>query len=80
MACTSNTKRINLNSYTKTTKFDEEQIRNIYEYFCKYASDGLILNFSEFKMSLGVLGAKSHDFICRRIFYLIDTDRKFEVK
>jgi Ca2+-binding EF-hand superfamily protein len=80
MACNSNNpKKLNVSYYLKSTKFNEEQIRGIYTYYCKYANDELYLNFSDFKKSLGVLGAKSHDFICRRIFNLIDTNRKFEV-
>ena len=80
MACTSSSKKINLTTFQKTTKFNEVQILNIYNYFCKFANDDLHLNFPEFKRSLGVLGAKSHDFICRRIFSLIDTEKRFEVK
>ena len=79
MACTSTSKKLNISNYLKTTKFNEDQIWNIYNYFCKFANDDLHLNFPEFKRSLGVLGAKSHDFICRRIFSLIDTEKRFEV-
>ena len=80
MACASNiNKKLNISYYLKSTKFNEEQIRNIYSYFCLYANEELYINFAEFKRSLGVLGAKSHDFICRRIFNLIDINRKFEV-
>lgn len=79
MACTSSQKKLNLGHYLKETKFNEEQIRGIYDYFCKFANDELHLDFPEFKRSLGVLGAKSHDFICRRIFNLIDSSRKLEV-
>ncbi len=79
MACVSNSKKLNISFYLKATKFNEDQIFNIYNYFCKFANDELYLNFNEFKRSLGVLGAKSHDFICRRIFNLIDINRRFEV-
>ena len=80
MACVSNPKKLNIQYYLKATKFNDAQIRDIYAYFCKFANDELYLNFTEFKKSLGVLGAKSHDFICRRIFTLIDINRKFEVR
>ena len=79
MSCKS-TKKINFAQYLTTTSFKEDQIKNLYEYFCKYSSDSLHLNLKEFRMSLGVLGAKSCDFIFRRIFELIDGNKNMKVR
>lgn len=70
MACTSNS--ANFSHFTKTTKFKESQIKNFYLYFKKYAKETPNkLNYSEFKSSLGILGSKSNDFICIRLFDML---------
>lgn len=80
MACVSNiNKKIDLSYFLKATKFNEEEIRNIFKYFSQFANDENYVKFNEFKRSLGVLGAKSHEFICQRIFNLIDVNKKSEV-
>ena len=78
MNCSSN-KKLNYNQYLNTTSFKEDQIKNLYECFCKYSSDKITMNMKEFRMSLGVLGAKSCDFIFRRIFELIDGNKNMKV-
>jgi Ca2+-binding EF-hand superfamily protein len=74
MACTSNS--MNFSNFTKSTKFKESQIKNFYLYFKKYAKETPNkLNYSEFKSSLGILGSKSNDFICIRLFDML-SDKK----
>ena len=79
MNCASSIKKINLSQYLSTTSFKQDEINSIHEYFCKYSSDKMTLNLKEFRMSLGVLGAKSCDFVFRRIFELIDDNKNMKV-
>jgi Ca2+-binding EF-hand superfamily protein len=79
MACKGNTKRFDISYFLKSTKFDELQIRSIYNYFLSFANEEQYIQFNDFKRSLGVLGAKSHDFISKRIFTLIDIQNSSEV-
>lgn len=79
MNCSS-LKKVYFSQFLTTTSFKLDQIKNIYEYFCRYSKDSLTLNLKEFRMSLGVLGAKSCDFIFRRIFELIDDNKNMKVK
>ena len=62
---------INFEKYKFLTKFGEEEIKDIYILFNKYSKNKIHLNFQEFRNSLGVLGSKSSDWICRRMFDII---------
>ena len=70
----------NFSKYTKNTKFKESEIKNFYMYFKRFCSDGETLNLDEFKRSLGILGSNKRNFICERLFQLIDKEEKQRVK
>jgi Ca2+-binding EF-hand superfamily protein len=70
MSCYSS--NVNFSKYTKFTQFKEGQIKSFYNYFKKYSSNGESLTYREFKNSLGILGSKSNEFVCNRLFELID--------
>jgi Ca2+-binding EF-hand superfamily protein len=63
---------INFNKYKTGTKFNESQIRSFYNYFKRYSNGGDALRYNQFKNSMGILGSKSNDFVCNRLFQLID--------
>ena len=78
MSCYSN--KLNFSKYTEFTKFKEGQIKSFYAYFKKYSSNGESLTYYEFKHSLGIMGSKSNEFVCNRLFELIDVNNIERVK
>lgn len=67
-----------LTKYNKT-KFKPSEIRNFYQYFKKFSSDGDSINLIQFKKSLGILGYNKNNFICKRLFDLIDKENNGKV-
>jgi len=61
----------NFDKYKQVTKFKEDEIKDIYNYFNTYSKNKVNMNLLEFRNSLGVLGSKSSDWICRRMYNLI---------
>ncbi len=78
MSCHSS--EINFNKYTSTTKFNESQIKSFYNYFKRYSNGTDALRYNQFKNSLGILGSKNNDFVCTRLFQLIDINKENFVK
>jgi Ca2+-binding EF-hand superfamily protein len=78
MSCYSH--NLNFSKYTTFTQFKENQIKSFYQYFKKYSANGESLTYREFKHSLGILGAKSNEFVCNRLFELIDVNNIEKVK
>jgi len=66
-------------SAIKNTKFKQNEIKNFYMYFKKFSTDGNTINKEEFKRSLGILGCNNKNFICDRLFELIDRDNNSRV-
>lgn len=61
-------------------KFKSFEIKNFYIYFKKFSKNGETIDINEFKKSLGILGYKKGNFICERLFDLIDVEKKGKVK
>jgi len=64
----------NFGKYKLSTKFNEEEIEETFSYFNKYTKNKTLMNFQEFKNSLGVIGSKSYDWVCKRMYDLIRID------
>ena len=77
MSCSDS--NVDFEKYTKTTKFKQVQIKSFYNYFKKYTQDSDFLNYNQFKNSLGILGSKNNDFVCSRLFLLIDINQEKRV-
>lgn len=63
----------------KNTKFKQNEIRNFYMYFKKFSTNGDTINLEQFKRSLGILGCNNKNFICDRLFELIDRENNKRV-
>lgn len=61
------------------TKFKQSEIKNFYIYFKKFSNNGETINLEQFKKSLGILGYNKNDFICKRLFDLMDKDNRRKV-
>ena len=61
-------------------KFKPSEIKNFYIYFKKFSKNGESINIEEFKRSMGILGYKKGNFICERLFDLIDKEGKGKVR
>lgn len=66
-------------SAIKNTKFKQNEIRNFFMYFKKFSINGETINLEQFKRSLGILGCNNKNFICDRLFDLIDRDNNKRV-
>jgi len=62
------------------TNFKPSEIKNFYSYFKKLSNNGEPINQDQFKKSLGILGYNKNNFICNRLFDLIDNDNTGKVK
>jgi len=61
-------------SSIKTTKFKPNEIKSFYLYFKKFCNNNETLNLLQFKRTLGILGYNNDNFICERLFQLIDKE------
>ena len=60
-------------------KFKPSEIKNFYKYFKKFSNDSDYINIEQFKKSLGILGYNRRNFICERLFELIDKKKSGKV-
>ena len=70
--------RTNLTKFNNS-KFKPSEIKNFYNYFKKFSNNGESINIDQFKRSLGILGYNKGNFICERLFELIDREQKGKV-
>jgi Ca2+-binding EF-hand superfamily protein len=76
--CKPNDIVIDFNKYNNV-KFKPSEIKNFYQYFKKITNNKNYINLEQFKKSLGILGYNRGNFICERLFDLIDKDRSKKV-
>ena len=61
-------------------KFKPSEIKNFNKYFKKFSNNTDFINIEQFKKSLGILGYNRRNFICERLFQLIDENKTGKVK
>lgn len=58
-------------SKMKSVNFKTQEIKNFYNYFKRISNGSNSIDYTQFKRSFGILGNSEEEFVCKRLFYLI---------